>query len=189
MFLYVKKYAVDNGTEVHGVFYQGFVAAARGSAGKVWCREPCKKTKEFCFREKAEVGLPSARMALAFSSLLLTVAVPPGPSYCRPTTRKSVFRGDCGFDDRPHVDRPLHGLPPVDGEFPGEDHRLLIERVLRVEEAHLGPDFFGPDGRTVRRRNPWLTPLGRGLGGDRKGQIGHLLNADMGLGETEFPLS
>ena len=68
-----------------------------------------------------------------------------------------------------------------------QDHRLLIERVLRVEEAHLGPDFFGPDGRTVRRRNPWLTPLGRGLGGDRKGQIGHLLNADMGLGETEFP--
>ena len=64
---------------------------------------------------------------------------------------------------------------------------LPIERVLRVEEAHLGPDFFGPDGRTVRRRNPWLTPLGRGLGGDRKGQIGHLLNADMGLGETEFP--
>ncbi|MFR2157400.1 MAG: hypothetical protein ACLS43_10030 [Evtepia gabavorous] len=38
------------------------------------------------------MDFPSARMALAFSSLLLTVAVPPGPSYCRPTTRKSVFR-------------------------------------------------------------------------------------------------
>ena len=175
MFLYVKKYAVDNGTEVHGVFYQGFVAAARGSAGKV------------CFREKAEVGLPLSKNG---PGLFLLVADGGGSSWSivLPSHHKKIgFSGDCGFDDRPHVDRPLHGLPPVDGEFPGEDHRLLIERVLRVEEAHLGPDFFGPDGRTVRRRNPWLTPLGRGLGGDRKGQIGHLLNADMGLGETEFP--
>ena len=92
MFLYVKKYAVDNGTEVHGVFYQGFVAAARGSAGKVWCREPCKRRKNSASVRRQRLDFPSARMALAFSSLLLTVAVPPGPSYCRPTTRKSVFR-------------------------------------------------------------------------------------------------
>ena len=171
MFLYVKKYAVDNGTEVHGVFYQGFVAAARGSAGKVWCREPCKRRKNSASVRRQRLDFPSARMALAFSSLLLTVAVPPGPSYCRPTTRKSVFRETAVLMTAPTLTARC----------------LLIERVLRVEEAHLGPDFFGPDGRTVRRRNPWLTPLGRGLGGDRKGQIGHLLNADMGLGETEFP--
>lgn len=26
--------------------------------------------------------------------------------------------GDGGFDDGPHIDRPLHGLPPVYGQFP-----------------------------------------------------------------------
>ena len=61
MFLYVKKYAVDNGTEVHGVFYQGFVAAARGSAGKVWCREPCKRRKNSASVRRQRLDFPSAR--------------------------------------------------------------------------------------------------------------------------------
>ena len=61
-----------------------------------------EQMEELPLGEQTEAAFPSARMARAFSSLLLTVAVPPGPLYCRPTTRKSVFRETAVLMMAPH---------------------------------------------------------------------------------------
>lgn len=96
--------------------------------------------------------------------------------------------GDGGFDDGPHIDRPLHGLPPVYGQFSGKDQRLLVEGVVGVKKGHLGTDLLGVDVGVVLGARPGFPSPGHRRGGaDGEDQIRQLLDADVGLGEAELP--
>lgn len=90
--------------------------------------------------------------------------------------------GDGGLDHGPHVHRPLHGLLAVDGQLAGEDQGFLIEGVVGIEKGHLGPQILGVDRGAVAGR---LVGCCRGFR-LAQGQVGQLLDANMGLGEAEL---
>lgn len=147
-----------------------------------------KQVEELPLGEQAEVALPLGQDGPGFLLLVAHSGRSPGAVVLAAHHQKVGFPGDGSFDDGPHVHGPLHGLPPVYGQFPGEHQGLLVEGVAGVEEGDLRANLFGVDIGPVPGAGARFPPPGeRSSGADWQDQVGQLLDADVGLGEAELP--
>lgn len=110
-----------------------------------------EQTEELTLAEQAQVGFPFGDDGLGPGLFVAHCDLTAGTVVLMAYHQKVGLAGDSGFDDRAHIDCPLHCLSPVNGEFSSEDQGFLIQGMMGIEEGHLGPDTLGLDGGLIAR--------------------------------------